>query len=318
MPLRWFRSAGADFSASLQRASRAVLEQASQFAISNTSRVFSRELFASTFASVTGTETIGPTDLNVLLIYLARDRAAVSYSPATGTIKFRSAAEHEPTAITEQDVAIASLRTLISSLGRSVEQLTSRVARSDAAAREAVANKQLITAKSALRSKRLGDSMLQKVTAQLAQLEEVYAKIEQAADQVDMVRVLEASTQTLKALNRQTGGADRVQGVVEGLRMEMMSTDEIGQAMNDVSAGVVDDAEVEDELEALGRAEEVKRLAAKAKQEEQTAILPEEQTRLRLRELDGIPMPGTLPADGKREEQLTEETRRQQAGKELE
>ena len=85
----------------------------------------------------------------------------------------------------------------------------------------------------------------------MSQLEEIYARIEQAADQVEIVRVMESSSKTLKSLNAQTGGVDRVQDVVEELREQMMDVDEIGQAINDTSVGTVDEGEVEDELEAL-------------------------------------------------------------------
>ena len=142
----------------------------------------------------------------MLITYLVRDSTAISYSPNTGTIKFKSASETEPSPISQEDVSIASIRTLISSLEPQVQQLMQQVSDLDSQARAAVANKQLITAKARLKSKKLADTKLQQRTATLNQLEEVYAKIEQAADQVEIVRVMEASSQTLKSLNKQTGG----------------------------------------------------------------------------------------------------------------
>ena len=139
----------------------------------------------------------------------------------------------------------------MSSLEPQITQLTSQISELDRKAKEAVANKQLPAAKSALRTKKLAETKLQQRTATLTQLEEVYAKIEQAADQVEMVRVMEASSQTLKSLNKQTGGVDKVQDVMEGLRDEMANTEEIGQVLNEASAGAVDEGEVDDELEEL-------------------------------------------------------------------
>lgn len=221
----------------------------------------------------------------------------IAYSPSSGTIKFKAPSEPQPTPITNEDVSIASLRTLIASLEPQIQQLTSRLAELDMKARDAVTNKQLSTARSALRSKKLVDTKLQQRSATLMQLEEVYAKIEQAADQVEIVRVMEASSQMLKSLNKQTGGVEKVQDVMDGLREEMMNVDEIGQAINDVSAGEVDEGEVDDELEALERVEKEKQAEIERKEREKKEEEEAEKTRQRLAELDQT-----------KEKQRTEET----------
>ncbi|KAK3712850.1 hypothetical protein LTR37_008941, partial [Vermiconidia calcicola] len=290
--------------ANVEAAAKAVLDQASKIATSNTSRIFSRELFASSFSTTLETESISPTDLSVLLTHLSRDRSAISYSPTTGTIKFKAPSEPQPTPITNEHVSIAKLRTLMSSLEPQILQLTARVSQLDTKAREAVTNKQPTTAKAALRSKKLADTQLAQRNATLIQLEEVYAKIEQAADQVEIVRVMEASSQTLKSLNKQTGGVEKVQDVMDGLRDEMMSVDEIGQAINEVSAGEVDEGEVDDELEALEnverektealeRREREKREAEERKDTEKKEEEEAEKIRQRLAELDRVVQSGT-------------------------
>lgn len=157
----------------------------------------------------------------------------------------------------------------------------------------------MLNAKTALRQKKAATSKLEQRTATLAQLEDVYAKIEQAADQVQIVRVLEQSGQTLKSLNAQTGGVERVQDIMEGLKEDMMDTEEIGSAINEVAAGEVDEGEVEDELEALERVERA-RIEAKEKAEHDAREKDEkerkdkeeaeeaEKTRARLAELDRV------------------------------
>lgn len=167
-----------------------------------------------------------------------------------------------------------------------IQQLTSRISELDKTAREAVANKQLITAKSALRLKKLTDEKLKQRTTTLTQLEEIYAKIEQTADQVEIVGVMESSSKTLKSLNEQTGGVEKVQDVVDGLKDEMMNVDEIGQAINEVSPGIVDEGEVDDELEALEKAEREKQEEAERKEREKKEAEEAEMTRKRLAELD--------------------------------
>lgn len=280
----------------IQAAAKAVQDRASKIATSYTSRIFSKDLFISSFASALGSESISQSDLSVLLTHLSRDKTALTCSAATGTIKFKAASETEPSSITEEDASIASIRSLMASLEPQIELLISRVSELDKKAREAVTNKQATTAKAALRSKKLADTKLQQRTATLSQLEEVYAKIEQAADQVEIVRVMQASSQTLKSLNKQTGGVEKVQDVMDGLKDEMASADEIGQAINEVSAGEIDEGEVDDELEALEKVEREKQEEIERRERERKEAEEAEKTRQRLAELDKTAESGN-PAD---------------------
>ncbi len=259
-----------------------------QIATSNASRVFSKDLFISTFSPAVGVDALSTRDTAVLLTHLVRDRAAIAYDETSGTIKFKTTSQTAPAAIEQEDITIASLRTLITGLEPQIEQLTQRISELDAKAREAVAKKQLVTAKTALRQKKLAETKLQQRTTTLMQTEEVYAKIEQAADQVEMVRVMEASSQTLRALNQKTGGVERVQDVMEGLRDEMTSVDEIQQAINEGSAGAVDEGEVEDELEAIEKAERERLEAVERRAKEVKEAEEAERTRWRLAELDQV------------------------------
>jgi charged multivesicular body protein 7 len=249
---------------------------------------------------------MSPTDLKVLLTHLSRDRSALSYSPSTDTIKLKAPSESQPSPITNEDVSIAKLRTLISSLEPQIERLTHRVSELNMKSREAVTNKQLTTAKSLLRSKKLADQQLQQRSATLASLEEVYAKIEQAADQVEIVHVMNASSKTLQSLNKQTGGVERVQDVMDGLKEEMTTTEEIGSAINEVGVGEIDEGEVEDELEALEKVEREKVEEAERKERERVEEAERkekekreaeeaEKTRAKLDELDRIVDAGTPP-----------------------
>ena len=64
--------------------------------------------------------------------------------------------------------------------------------------------------------------------ARLAQLEGVYSKIEEAFDQVAIMRVMEVSTGVLRNLHAQFVGVEKVEDVLDGLRDEMGKVDEIG------------------------------------------------------------------------------------------
>ncbi|EMC91959.1 hypothetical protein BAUCODRAFT_98506 [Baudoinia panamericana UAMH 10762] len=277
--------------ANVEAAARQILDDVSKNTTSNASRIFSRELFMPSFAAAVGTDAMSTTDMSVLIVHLARDHAAVAYDAKSGTIKFRAPSETAAPTIEQEDISIASLRTLVASLESQTQTLTQRVSELDAKAREAVAKKQLVSAKTALRQKKSAETQLRQRTATLAQLEDVYVKVEQAADQVEIVRVMEASSQTLRSLNRKTGGVEKVQDVMEGLREEMMNADEIQQAIADASAGTVDEGEVDDELEALESAEKQKVDEVERKRREENDAVEVEVTARRLAELDGVRKP---------------------------
>lgn len=233
-------------------------------------------------------DTLSNNDLSVLLTHLARDRSAIAFSPASHTVKFKSPSEQEPSPITPEDANIASIRALIASIEPQIQQLTARLSELETAAKEAVAKKNLIAARSALRSKKLTDTKLQQRISTLTQLEDVYAKIEQAADQVEMVRIMEMSSQTLGSLNKKTGGVERVQDVMEELRSQMLDVDDVTTVINEESAGKIDEGEVEDELEAMENVEKEKVEAAERKAREAKEAKEAEETKRRLAELDTV------------------------------
>ena len=120
-------------------------------------------------------------------------------------------------------------------------------------AQKAINNKSRTSALAALRSKKLSEATLTQRLETLTQLEGVYSKIEQATDQVAVVRAMKASTGVLQNLHAQVGGIEKVEDVIEGLRNEMAKVDDIGSV---IEAGaqldsVVDERALDEELESL-------------------------------------------------------------------
>ncbi|CAF9939735.1 MAG: Charged multivesicular body protein 7 [Alectoria fallacina] len=189
-------------------------------------------------------------DLHLILTYLARDKSNIIYDAET--VKFKAVGETSST-LSIQDKTIASLKMLIADLSTQVAVLTTRISTLSESAQKAINNKNRTSALAALRSKKVSETALTGRSETLAQLEEVYGKIEQAADQVAILRVMEASTGVLRNLHAQVGGIDRVEDIIEGLRDEMGKVDEIGGA---IEAGpqrdsVIDESAVAEELESL-------------------------------------------------------------------
>lgn len=249
-----------------------------------TDRVAGREAFVKELVgAVGGREGIRPSekDVEVLLKFLERDKLAISYDDKV--VKFRSSSATQPEPITHQDTTIASLKSLISTLTSQCDTLATRISTLTATASTAVRTSNRISALAALRSKKLAESNLKQRTDTLTQLEEIYTKIEQAADQVDILKVMEASAGVLKGLNKEVGGVEKVQDVIDGLKEEMEKVDEVGQVINEPmgARGEVDEGEIDDELEAMEKEEREKEAKRVKEREEKEA----EVTRKRLEEI---------------------------------
>ena len=179
--------------------------------------------------------------------------------------------EDTSSALSTQDKTIASLKILITDMNSQIVLLASRISKLSETARTAVENKNKISALAALRSKKLNETVLAQRTEALIQLEEIYGKIEQAADQVAILRVMEASAGVLQSLNAEAGGIEKVEDLVEILRDEMSKVDEVSSAI-DVGGHenrASDEDGIDEELESLER-------QAKGEQEEKEARLTAE------------------------------------------
>lgn len=223
---------------------------------STADRVLSRRNFLERFShTLNPAAPLTNNDLNIILVYLARDKQAISYDAQT--IKFKPEQESQPLPITEEDAAIAGLRDTLANINAQLPPLMEKIASADAAAREAVAAKQMVRAKAALRSKKLAETALAQRSDVALQLEGVYAQLQQAADQVEIVEAMRAGAAALKGLNEKVGGAEGVQGVVDAVNEQMATTEEITNIINETDT--IDEVDIEDEFEALERAEKEKK-----------------------------------------------------------
>ncbi|EEA29054.1 hypothetical protein TMatcc_002582 [Talaromyces marneffei ATCC 18224] len=251
-----------------EAAKQVLLLQGSQKA-SSLDRIYSKERFTNTFGTVLGDTELSDNDIEALLIYLSRDINAISYDGKT--IKFHTGNDKSP--VTPEDTTIAHMRDLISNLAEQISRLEDKIGEFNANAKKALANKNRISALSVIKNKKIAEHNLNQRVNTLHQLEEVYNKIEQSADQIEIVRVMQASAGVLRSLHAQMGGIETVEDVVENLREEMSKVDEVGNIINEAGP-VIDEGEIDDELEAL----ETKELREREEEEAKA-------TRLRLEQL---------------------------------
>ncbi|KAM0238950.1 hypothetical protein ACHAP5_008456 [Fusarium lateritium] len=260
--------------------------------VSRFDRVFSRAQFQKAFsAALVKDQRLTDTDLDVLLKFLSRDKEVIEYDGTTIRIK----GSGEQGGITKDDAAIASLKELTESLNHQTDILNTRIDELSQTAKDAVTRKNRVSALAALKSKKIAETSLATRYATLNQLEEVAAKLEQAADNVQLVNVMEASSGALKSLNEQVGGADRVDAVMDRIREQTTATDEISAIMAESTGQVVDEGAIDDELEALEAQEREKEEEKnKSKEAEEQKAREEQETAEAQKKLDSLP---AVPAD---------------------
>lgn len=229
---------------------------------STADRVLSRADFQKRFSKlISPGACLGANDMDTLLVYLGRDRQAISFNAQT--VKFKLEHEAVPLPITKEDTAIATLRDTLANVNAQILLLMGKAADANAAAREAVSAKQMVRAKAALRTKKLAEIALDQRTEIAHQLETVFTDLQQAADQVEIVEAMRAGAAALKGLNEQVGGAEGVQGVVDAVNEQMATTEEITNIINE-NGQPLDEMDIDDELAALEKADMDKKEQDKA------------------------------------------------------
>lgn len=105
-----------------------------------------------------------------------------------------------------------------------------------------------------LRSKKMTEDNLMQRLETLSKLEEISAKIEQASDQIAIVRVIKNSTGVLRNFNQQVGKIETVEDTMEELQREMKSVDQVSEIIEDARRDTsVDDYAIDEELENLAQ-----------------------------------------------------------------
>ncbi|TVY64655.1 Uncharacterized protein Focb16_v015974 [Fusarium oxysporum f. sp. cubense] len=275
--------------------------------VSRFDRVFSRAQFQKAFsAALVKGQHLTDSDLDVLLKFLSRDKEVIEYDGKTIRIK----GSGEQSGITKEDAAIASLKELTESLKHQADLLNTRIDELSQTAKDAVTKKNRVAALAALKSKKIAETSLATRYATLNQLEEVSAKLEQAADNVQLVNVMEASSGALASLNAQVGGAERIDAVMDRLREQSSATDEVSAILAESTGEVIDETALDDELEAMEAQErEKEEEKTKSKEAEEQKARDEREAAEAQKKLDELP---DVPADGEeirqKEQTLTSET----------
>ena len=159
--------------------------------------------------------------------------------------------------------------------------MASRIAELSAKARSAVSAKNKSSAMSALRSKKNHEILYKARSDRLSQLEEIYLKLVEALDQVEVVKVMQESTTVLRDIHQNMGGVEMVEDVVEGLREELNKVEDINNVIGESVNAAVNGDEIDSELQELeakqNEEDERKRAAERQKELESLPPVPKQQ-----------------------------------------
>ncbi|KAG5928892.1 hypothetical protein E4U42_007759 [Claviceps africana] len=211
-------------------------------------RVFTKLHFRTSFANqLVSASLLSEEDVEVLLVSLSRDRRLIDYDGAVVRIRDSS----DESTITQEDAAAASIKELIANIKHQTDILNNRLAQLQNEAKAAMQSNNRIAARAALKSKKLAETSLSQRYSTLNQLEDIAARIEQASDQVQLVKILNSSANALKSLNSRVGGSARVEEVMDQIREQMCETDEVAAILSETTSEHIDESELEEELAAL-------------------------------------------------------------------
>ncbi|KAK3901025.1 hypothetical protein C8A05DRAFT_35310 [Staphylotrichum tortipilum] len=287
--------------ANVEQASKAFQAQHAAAAATQTrfERTFSKAHFYRTFnAHLLDNKHLSETDMDVLLRFLSRDKHALLYDGTTVKIPTTAATATPADQITPDDTSIAQLKELLASLTHQTALLSARIDALSSEAAAAVSKNNRVAALAALRARKLTSATLAARFESVHQLEQVAGQIEQAADNVRMAQVMEASAAALEGLNAKLGGVERVEEVVGRLREQMEAVDEVGRILAEEGAGVVvDEGEIDEELEAM---------EGEKRKKEEGERQREEEVRRRLEAAGEVPE-GVGPLEGDAELRSAEE-----------
>ncbi|ANB11235.1 hypothetical protein AWJ20_4038 [Sugiyamaella lignohabitans] len=243
------------------------LENEHGITASYTNGVFTKEMLTSLLSEVSVTKKIhntvqtsrvllSPTDIEVVLKYLVRDKNKLISDGQIYKVNSRNASP----LITQKDIAIANLRSTILQVTDRVNGLSDQIADCDLKARNALERKNKPVAVYALKSKKLAESSQVKALDMLSNLELLVGKIDDATDQAEIVSALSSGAEILTTLNSTIGGAEKVGDLMDQLRDQADETDEIGREISSMVGRSVDEDEVESELDLMLAEERQKQL----------------------------------------------------------
>ncbi|KZS91062.1 hypothetical protein SISNIDRAFT_457037 [Sistotremastrum niveocremeum HHB9708] len=213
-------------------------------------------------------------DVKVLIKYLERDRQAI----VTEREVIKLVDDESESTVTAVDHGVLEMKVAISNLQAQIDDIHSRIAQRTSQITENLRAKRKEIALSFLRSRKQLEELLLKRLGALENIQSTLDRIEQAAGDIEIMKVYSTSSETLKALlSHPSLQLPHIESTLSSLAETNAQQQEIneaiqigGQVAMDASGLEIDEDELQGELESLvqeQREEEEKEKALKALEE---------------------------------------------------
>ncbi|KIL69882.1 hypothetical protein M378DRAFT_157122 [Amanita muscaria Koide BX008] len=269
----------------LERAADAVIAKHYSKATSDADHLYSLTSFKKEFGSVLGLDILNNGDASILLKFLERDRRAIVTEQEV--IKFTDISiPLEERQISAVDRGILELKTAVLNMQTQIDSLHDRIDQYTHKATEALRFKRKPMALNYLRSRKQLEELSNKRLNSLNTLESTLLSVEAAAGDIEIMKVYESSTATLRAIlthpSLQRESIDRTMDALAEANTDAKEVDDAVRIGVDSAVNVdqVDEDELEAELNNLieeAQAQEAKTERVEEKLGKPTLTVPQEE-----------------------------------------
>mmetsp|Transcript_74216 Transcript_74216/g.143684 ORF Transcript_74216/g.143684 Transcript_74216/m.143684 type:complete len:218 (-) Transcript_74216:46-699(-) len=154
-----------------------------------------------------------------------------------GQQKMEAGAGHNQM-VDDDDMALLDIKAQRDQIQGQRRRLHAQLLRDDDAARTLVRNGKKPQAMLALRTKKLHQQLADECEQHLLRLEELIEQVEMARMQRDTVQALSLGTATLRRIQKEIGGVDRVQTILDESHDAVADQQELSEALS--GAGILD------------------------------------------------------------------------------
>lgn len=264
---------------------------------SYTHSVFTRTMFCQLLAQQEA--GLSQVDCDCIIKYLSRDRQLLTTD--NDTIKLCLNKPLSP--ISEQDKAVANLRSTIDDISKRVDGLSLRIKQCTERAQTALQDKNRVLAKYAIQSRKMAQETQATSLDMLTNLEHVLTQIDSSSGHLETVNALKSGVDILGSLNKAVGGAEKVGDLMDQLRDQTEETDAIGSEISNLTNTVIDEDDIDQELEQLAQQEtqsQLKNLTPapnqQPQQDDQINQLVDDTQKISLQEKEEKEQPKPLPS----------------------
>lgn len=213
---------------------------------------YSRSVFTRKFFEHTVSEKVklSHVDLDCIMAYLEHEKRLVMNEQIV-IYKSKVDTSKNLEEVTPRDEAVANLRDTIWKMSQRVDGLSEQIDQCTDRAKKALAKKNRVLAKYALRSKHYAEQSQGQALEMLEKLQITLDQIDTATGQQQMTIALEAGVGILRELNKTIGGVDRVAELMDEVQEQKVTTDELGQLLAGEKPTEDDEEDIEEELKRI-------------------------------------------------------------------